>query len=59
MSIEEQREQLLAELNADWRLMAESRQLADWNSLRAMAEKVMNDARRLELLKIQEQKEAK
>lgn len=57
MSIESQHEQMLIELIAHWHLMAASLELADWNSLQACAEMVMNDARRLELLVIQEQQE--
>ena len=58
MSIEEQRETYLTDLNAEWHLMESSRQIGDWDSLQAMAEKVMNTARRLELLKIQAKQEA-
>ena len=58
MTIEEQRKKLLQELEADWHLMAASRQLGDWDSLQACAEKVMNTARRLELLEIQSEQEA-
>lgn len=53
-----EKEKLLQELNFDWHLMAASRELADWDSLQACAEKVMNDARRLELLKLQAKQES-
>ena len=52
-----EKETLLADLNAEWHLMESSRQLGDWDSLQAMAEKVRNTARKLDLLKIQEQSE--
>ena len=54
MTIESQREQLLTELDATELLYNGARQMADWDTAKAQAEKVRSLCRRLELLELQD-----